>query len=98
MIDGANIHRLRIVLGLSMRQLADLLGVDQKTVYRWESGSRVRLRGVQRWAVETLSQVGSGDNAQAFGIEIGVILATKGPSAALQRMVQMSMDEFRKSG
>lgn len=36
-----NIKRGRLALGLTQLQLADLIGVRQATVARWESGDRV---------------------------------------------------------
>ena len=35
-----NLERLRKAAGLTQAQLAELVGVDQATVSRWESGER----------------------------------------------------------
>jgi transcriptional regulator with XRE-family HTH domain len=38
-MNGQELKERRLKLGLTQRQLSNLLGVSENTVYRWEAGS-----------------------------------------------------------
>jgi DNA-binding XRE family transcriptional regulator len=60
---GLRLRRLRRAKNVKQAALADLLGVDQATVSRWESGSRSPLAAVQHRAFDTLGPLRSHDAA-----------------------------------
>ena len=49
------IYHLRVVLGLTQKRLADLLGVHLMTVWRWEAG-RVAPHGPARLLLAQLDE------------------------------------------
>ena len=45
-IDGATFKRARERFGLTQKAAADLCGVDETTVQRWEGGKTLKVRRV----------------------------------------------------
>jgi transcriptional regulator with XRE-family HTH domain len=68
---GKNIKRERETLGLSQAALAELVGVAENTVWRWEAGLRIPhpvvLKAVQNVLIEVRKKgpAGQGDAAYA---------------------------------
>ncbi|MEN0000018.1 MAG: helix-turn-helix transcriptional regulator [Pseudomonadota bacterium] len=60
---GARLKRVRTAIRLKQSGLADLLGVDQTTVSRWESGRQTPEQAVQAMVFETLLPYRSDDAA-----------------------------------
>lgn len=60
---GLRLKRLRRAKNIKQSALADLLGVDQATVFRWESGAHVPPGAAQHMAFDTLGTVRSDDSA-----------------------------------
>lgn len=56
-MDGSQIAQRRAVIGLTRQQLADAIGVDQATVWRWEAGESKPSRLAERAIEETLTRL-----------------------------------------
>jgi len=54
-VTGLELRMLREGAGLTRAKLAELVGVSEQTVWRWESG-RVRVRGVALVALVSVLQ------------------------------------------
>lgn len=60
---GARLKRVRTAVRLKQSGLAELLGVDQTTISRWESGCQTPEKAVQSMVFETLLPYRSDDAA-----------------------------------
>lgn len=69
-----NLKRLRIARGMSQDQLAELMGVEQPTIQRWESGSREP-------KVSQISEL-----AEVLGVDPGELFSADGPISAAPRL------------
>jgi DNA-binding transcriptional regulator YiaG len=58
-VTGLELRMLREGAGLTRAALAQLVGVSEQTVWRWESG-RVRVRGVALVALVSVLKAGEG--------------------------------------
>lgn len=93
MMSGDAIAQLRHALGLSMHDLAAVLGVSDQTVYRWESSARpIRLAGARLWAIGELNKLATHPDALGIGIEVVTVLKMQGASAAIARIIHLSID------
>lgn len=58
-MDGTTLTQRREALGLSRAQLAEEIGVDQATVWRWETGERRPIPIMAKLTEQTLSRLES---------------------------------------
>jgi len=83
-LNGADIRFLRKALGLNQQELADLMGVRNETVSRWETG-RQPIEPPSEKLLRALVAIKLSDQAPAIGIdfkeliEIKVVAMSKNP-------------------
>jgi transcriptional regulator with XRE-family HTH domain len=59
-MDGQELRRIRRQLKLSQKELAELFGVPQGTISRWETGAaRILHPKMMRWALRGIAAIES---------------------------------------
>ena len=48
-VTPSKLKRIRIKVGLSRSDLAERLGVNRSTIFRWETGKIIMPKAAQRW-------------------------------------------------
>ncbi len=89
MLSRHQIRRIRNRLGLSQRQLADLLGVHPLTVSKWERG----LLSPNAHQEDLLRSFGEAEGTENIGETVGKLLLTVGVAAALLALLKAAFDE-----